>query len=65
MKIAFFTETFLPRVDGIVTRLTNTVQHPVPVRLGQGLGAAVGARSYSKEFELEADALGTGSESRF
>ena len=27
MKIAFFTETFLPKVDGIVTRLTKTVQH--------------------------------------
>ncbi len=29
------------------------------VRVAQQLGAAVGARSYSKEFELEADALGT------
>ncbi|WP_306005911.1 M48 family metallopeptidase [Aquicoccus porphyridii] len=29
------------------------------VRSAQDLGAAVGARSYSKEFELEADALGT------
>ena len=29
MKIAFFTETFLPKVDGIVTRLTKTVQHLV------------------------------------
>lgn len=29
------------------------------VRSAQQLGAAVGARSYSKEFELEADALGT------
>lgn len=27
MKIAFFTETFLPKVDGIVTRLTKTVEH--------------------------------------
>ncbi len=27
MKIAFFTETFLPKVDGIVTRLTKTLQH--------------------------------------
>jgi glycosyltransferase involved in cell wall biosynthesis len=27
VKIAFFTETFLPKVDGIVTRLTKTVQH--------------------------------------
>jgi glycosyltransferase involved in cell wall biosynthesis len=27
LKIAFFTETFLPKVDGIVTRLTKTVQH--------------------------------------
>ncbi len=25
MKIAFFTETFLPKVDGIVTRLTKTI----------------------------------------
>ena len=29
MKIAFFTETFLPKVDGIVTRLTKTVTHLV------------------------------------
>jgi len=29
------------------------------VQSSQELGAAVGARSYSKEFELEADALGT------
>lgn len=29
------------------------------IRVAQELGAAVGARSYSKEFELEADALGT------
>lgn len=29
------------------------------VRTAQRLGAQVGARSYSKEFELEADALGT------
>ena len=29
MKIAFFTETFLPKVDGIVTRLTKTVSHLV------------------------------------
>ena len=29
MKIAFFTETFLPKVDGIVTRLTKTIQHLV------------------------------------
>ncbi len=27
MKITFFTETFLPKVDGIVTRLTKTIQH--------------------------------------
>ncbi|HXW13971.1 MAG TPA: glycosyltransferase, partial [Terriglobia bacterium] len=26
MRIAFFTETFLPRVDGTVTRLCNTVR---------------------------------------
>jgi glycosyltransferase involved in cell wall biosynthesis len=29
VKVAFFTETFLPKVDGIVTRLTRTVQHLV------------------------------------
>ena len=29
MKVAFFTETFLPKVDGIVTRLTKTIQHLV------------------------------------
>jgi glycosyltransferase involved in cell wall biosynthesis len=27
VKIAFFTETFLPKVDGIVTRLTKTIPH--------------------------------------
>ena len=27
MHIAFFTETFLPKVDGIVTRLTKTIEH--------------------------------------
>ena len=27
MRIAFFTETFLPKVDGIVTRLRHTVAH--------------------------------------
>ena len=26
MKIAFFTETFLPKVDGIVTRMTKTIE---------------------------------------
>src|SRR5271169_2377473 len=25
MRIAFFSETFLPKVDGIVTRLSNTI----------------------------------------
>jgi predicted Zn-dependent protease len=29
------------------------------VRRAEDLGAEVGARAYSKEFELEADALGT------
>jgi glycosyltransferase involved in cell wall biosynthesis len=29
LKIAVFTETFLPKVDGIVTRLTKTVEHLV------------------------------------
>ncbi len=32
---------------------------PDAIRAAEELGAAVGARSYSKEFELEADALGT------
>src|ERR687885_2183366 len=27
MRIALFTETFLPKVDGIVTRLCHTVEH--------------------------------------
>jgi len=27
MKIALFTETFLPKIDGIVTRLIHTVEH--------------------------------------
>ncbi len=27
MRIALFTETFLPKIDGIVTRLTHTVNH--------------------------------------
>lgn len=27
MRIALFTETFLPKVDGIVTRLSHTVEH--------------------------------------
>tara|TARA_Y100000589_G_scaffold107274_1_gene101832 strand:+ start:2969 stop:4111 length:1143 start_codon:yes stop_codon:yes gene_type:complete len=29
VKIAFFTETFLPKVDGIVTRLTKTIEYLV------------------------------------
>jgi len=32
---------------------------PEAIRTAQELGAAVGARSFSREFELEADALGT------
>ncbi len=32
---------------------------PEAIRTAEQLGAAVGARSFSKEFELEADALGT------
>ncbi len=32
---------------------------PASVRRAQNIGARVGARTYSKEFELEADALGT------
>jgi glycosyltransferase involved in cell wall biosynthesis len=27
MRIAYFTETFLPKIDGIVTRLTRTLDH--------------------------------------
>ncbi len=27
MRIALFTETFLPKIDGIVTRLKHTVEH--------------------------------------
>ncbi|HEY9847156.1 MAG TPA: glycosyltransferase, partial [Candidatus Caenarcaniphilales bacterium] len=27
MRIALFTETFLPKVDGIVTRLCHTINH--------------------------------------
>ena len=27
MRIAIFTETFLPKVDGIVTRLRHTIEH--------------------------------------
>jgi len=27
MKIALFTETFLPKIDGIVTRLIHTIDH--------------------------------------
>ena len=33
--------------------------NPDQVRAAQEIGASVGARSYSKDFELEADALGT------
>lgn len=33
--------------------------NPESIRIAQELGAAVGVRSFSKEFELEADALGT------
>lgn len=32
---------------------------PEAIRAGQEFGAAIGLRSFSKEFELEADALGT------
>ncbi|MGH2368086.1 MAG: glycosyltransferase family 1 protein, partial [Chloroflexota bacterium] len=27
MRIALFTETFLPKIDGVVTRLTHTIEH--------------------------------------
>ncbi|MDH3265235.1 MAG: M48 family metallopeptidase [Paracoccaceae bacterium] len=44
-------------VFGTLAALTGA---PVDdVRAAQDLGATVGARSYSKDFELEADALGT------
>ena len=29
MRIAFFTETFLPKIDGVVTRLCQTIKHLV------------------------------------
>jgi predicted Zn-dependent protease len=38
---------------------TLTGANPGSIQSAQDLGASVGARSYSKEFELEADALGT------
>ena len=38
---------------------TLSGQDPRSVESAQRLGATVGARSYSKQFELEADALGT------
>ncbi|MEO0373033.1 MAG: glycosyltransferase family 1 protein [Cyanobacteria bacterium P01_A01_bin.17] len=53
MRIALFTETFLPKVDGIVTRLSHTVDHLQ--RLGEevlvvspegGLKEHCGARVY-------------------
>ena len=43
-------------LGGLATATGGTV---ADVERAQQLGAALGARSYSKEFELEADALGT------
>ncbi|MBL4811771.1 MAG: M48 family metallopeptidase [Rhodobacteraceae bacterium] len=42
-------------------RLASSVAGASPerIRAAQELGAAIGARSYSQEFELEADAMGT------
>ena len=42
-----------------LTEAVLTGADPNAVQSAQELGAAVGARSYSKDFELEADALGT------
>ena len=53
LRIAFFTETFLPRIDGTVTRLCNTVRqlrkmgHEVLVIAPDGgIGSFEGARVY-------------------
>lgn len=43
----------------ILGGLVSMGNDPDAVRSAQQLGAAIGARTYSKEFELEADALGT------
>jgi predicted Zn-dependent protease len=40
-------------------QLAGALGAPNSVETAQQIGATVGARSYSKEFELEADALGT------
>ncbi len=40
-------------------QLAGALGAPNSVETAQQIGASVGARSYSKEFELEADALGT------
>ena len=45
-------------VFGQLASLTGSAD-PDAIRAAQELGAAVGARSYSKAFELEADELGT------
>lgn len=46
------------QVFGELASITGTAT-PESIRAAQELGAAVGQRSYSKDFELEADALGT------
>ena len=45
------------QVFGELATITGSTE-PDAIRAAQELGAAVGARSYSKDFELEADALG-------
>ncbi|MGX9356096.1 M48 family metallopeptidase [Roseobacteraceae bacterium S113] len=44
-------------LGGVISAITGG--DASAVKAGQEIGAAVGARSYSKEFELEADAMGT------
>jgi len=44
-------------VAGIMAQASGA--GPAEIRAAQDLGATVGARTYSKDFELEADALGT------
>jgi hypothetical protein len=46
------------QVFGDLAAITGTAS-PEAIQAAQELGAAVGQRSYSKDFELEADALGT------
>src|SRR5215469_10633737 len=48
LRIAFFTETFLPRIDGTVTRMCHTIRHLR--RLGHEL-LIVAPKSEVTEFE--------------